>query len=309
MSRPQRWLAAAVLVAASTIAADAITNGQPDGNEHPYVGQVLFYVPDEVDPRFTDPGSWFSCSGTQVSPTVFVTAGHCTFGIGLNGLATTEYGGDGGNDVWVNFSEKPDLTGFPASVNYIPDHNDQRYQDRTAYLTDPAHGWKRGTSHPHPDFASGPFFLHDVGVIVLDAAITMPKYGSVPPLGYLDQFLSERRNEQRFTPVGYGLTRSRPGGTAGGERRQKASVKLTGLKGLGLPEGIVVRFSSNNGASHQGGICFGDSGGPVFDGSTNLFVGVTSFVANDNCEGFNGSYRIDQPDDLSFLAGFGVHPQ
>ena len=73
--------------------------------------------------------------------------------------------------------------------------------------------------------------------------------------------------------------------------------------------GFVVRFSSNNGAAHQGGICFGDSGGPVFDGSTNLFVAVTSFVANDNCEGFNGAYRIDQADDLDFLAGFGVWPQ
>src|SRR6478609_6014082 len=42
----------------------AITNGQPDQGAHPYVGELLFYVPDEVDARFTDPGSWFTCSGT-----------------------------------------------------------------------------------------------------------------------------------------------------------------------------------------------------------------------------------------------------
>ena len=307
MSRTHRWLVAA-FIAASTIAGDAITNGQADDSEHPYVGQLLFYVPDEADPRFTDPGSWFSCSGTIVNSTVVVTAGHCSFAIGLNGDATSDSGGDGGNDVWVNFSEKPDLTGFPASANYIPDHNDQRYQDRKAFLNDPAHGWKRGTSHAHPEFSNGPFFLHDVGVIVLDTAVDLPKYGKLPSLGYLDQFLAQRKNSQRFTPVGYGLTKSRPGGTEGGDTRQKASVMLIGLKGLGIPEGIVARFSGSNGAGHQGGICFGDSGGPVFDGSSNLFVAVTSFVGNENCEGVNGSYRIDQADDLDFLASHGVTP-
>lgn len=308
MSRFQRWLTAAALVATSTIVGYAITNGQPDNNEHPYVGQLLFYVPDEVDSRFTDPGSWFSCSGTQVSDTVIVTAGHCTFGIGLNGDATTESGGDGGNDAWVNFAETPDLVGFPPSVNYIPDNNDQRYLDRRTYLNDPAHGWKRGTSYPHPEFSSGPFFLHDVGVIVLDTPFTRAKYGKLPTEGYLDQFLSTRKNEQRFTPVGYGLTRSLPNVTEGGDTRQQASVMLVALKGLGVPEGIVAKFSGNNGAAHQGGTCFGDSGGPVFDGRSNLFVAVNSFVFSPNCTGANGGYRIDQADDLEFLASHGVTP-
>ena len=309
MSRTQRGLAAAAFVAMSTIAGDAITSGQPDNNEHPFVGQLLFYVPDEVDSRFTDPGSWFSCSGTQVSPTIVVTAGHCTFGIGLNGDATTESGGDGGNDVWVNFSEIPDLTGFPPSANYIPDNNDQRYLDREAYLNTPAHGWRRGTSYPHPEFDSGPFFLHDVGVIVLDTPFVQSEYGELPTAGYLDQFLSARRNDQRFTPVGYGLTRSLPNRTEGGDTRQQASVMLISLKALGVPEGIVALFSSNSGQAHRGGICFGDSGGPVFDGRTNLFVAVNSFVLSPNCTGSNGGYRIDQADDLEFLAGFGVWPQ
>ena len=35
------------------------------------------------------PGGWFSCSGTLLSATVVVTAGHCTFAIGENSVSTT----------------------------------------------------------------------------------------------------------------------------------------------------------------------------------------------------------------------------
>jgi len=48
-------------------------------------------------------------------------------------------------------------------------------------------------------------------VNVLDTAVDLPKYRKLPSRGYLDQFLSKRKNSQRFTPVGYGLTKSRPG--------------------------------------------------------------------------------------------------
>ena len=96
---------------ALALPAHAITNGVPDDGAHPYVGQLFFYVPDEVDPRFTDPGSYFNCSGTLVSPRIVLTAGHCTFGVGLNGEPTTASGGSGGNDVWVSFSEVPDYDG------------------------------------------------------------------------------------------------------------------------------------------------------------------------------------------------------
>jgi hypothetical protein len=49
-----------------------------------------------IEPRFNDPGGWFTCTGTLLSPTVVVTAGHCTFGTGTDGEPTS--GGSGGND-------------------------------------------------------------------------------------------------------------------------------------------------------------------------------------------------------------------
>ena len=50
--------------------AQAITNGVPDGNRHPNVGGL-------VSPEQYSDGSWLYCSGTLISPTVFLTAAHC----------------------------------------------------------------------------------------------------------------------------------------------------------------------------------------------------------------------------------------
>jgi hypothetical protein len=304
MSRIVIALLAALMLSG---AAHAITHGEPDDGAHPYVGQLLLYVPDEVDSRFTDPGAWFNCSGTLISPTVVVTAGHCVHGIGLDGGpvpdCTLPPGSGCGNDVWINFSDAPDYAGFPPSADYIPDGNQARYVARAAFL-DAATAWVRGRAYVHPEFADGPFLLHDVGVVVLSEEVTMPTYGVLPTQDYLDRYLATRRNEQRFTPVGYGLTRALPIREEGGDTREKASTMLVTLKGQGLPAGTVAVFSNNNGAAHRGGSCFGDSGGPIFDGATNQIVAINSYGVSPNCTGFDGTYRIDQPDDIDFLEQF-----
>jgi hypothetical protein len=63
-------LAILLLVAAP---AHAITNGQLDGNNHPNVGGLVAPTP------YSD-GTWLYCSGTLISPTVFLTAAHCDEG-------------------------------------------------------------------------------------------------------------------------------------------------------------------------------------------------------------------------------------
>ena len=121
--------------AIGAVPAGAIVNGgAPDNGEHPMVGQLLFYIPDEVDPRFDDPGAWFTCSGTLLSPTVLLTAGHCADGVGLNGTATTPTGGDGGTDVWVSFEDEPDFSILPPSSGFVPNNNAGRYAAWSAAL-------------------------------------------------------------------------------------------------------------------------------------------------------------------------------
>jgi V8-like Glu-specific endopeptidase len=68
----RRLITAAVLVASLTAvaSASAITNGSPDGQAHPNVGGL-------VAPQAYSDGTWIYCSGTLISPTVFLTAAHC----------------------------------------------------------------------------------------------------------------------------------------------------------------------------------------------------------------------------------------
>jgi secreted trypsin-like serine protease len=84
----------------------------------------------------------------------------------------------------------------------------------------------------------------------------------------------------------------------------KSEPKLDSLNSQPPDTYMII---SNNVAT--GGTCFGDSGGPTFDNTnSNLVVAVTSFGESPNCGGIGGVYRLDQPDDLAFLAGFGITP-
>ncbi len=69
----RRILVAAVLLLAALLPAapaGAITNGTVDGTGHPNVGGL-------VSPTQYSDGTWLYCSGTLISPTVFLTAAHC----------------------------------------------------------------------------------------------------------------------------------------------------------------------------------------------------------------------------------------
>src|SRR5215216_7527654 len=61
------FLLVALVVPTSVL---AVTNGQPDGNRHPYVGVAIQFIPDM-------PGFVNVCSGSALSNTIFLTAAHC----------------------------------------------------------------------------------------------------------------------------------------------------------------------------------------------------------------------------------------
>ena len=64
-------LFATALLASLAVPAAGITNGQPDDGEHPYVSLVVFDVEGNPSHR---------CSASLLTPTVVLTAGHCTEG-------------------------------------------------------------------------------------------------------------------------------------------------------------------------------------------------------------------------------------
>ena len=264
VKRLQRWrrtllLGAALVLTAVAIAASqpvrAVTDGVPDNGAHPYVGLAVFYNAAGMP-------QW-RCSGTLLSPRVFLTAGHCT---------------DGAASARVWFDEN-----VTRAVGY------------------PTSGGVTGTPHTHPNFVWSLPNTSDVGVIVLDKQVRTSTYGVLPQLGALDTLARQRGTQDViFTVVGYGLQEVKP--TLMAERtRLQATVRLINLASA-LTDGYNIHHTGAPGTG--GGTCFGDSGGPVFQGTSNVVVGITSFVLNSNCAGGGGAYRTDIANSLNFINSF-----
>jgi hypothetical protein len=248
--------------------ASAVTDGELDGEGHPYVGLMVAH--DAAG------NPLWRCSGTLLSPTLFLTAGHCTEAPAAHA------------EIWFDADVE---SGIPAN----------------GY---PTNGDVGGTTYTHPQYNPNAFFLFDLGVVVLDEPYAVGEYGELPELNQLDS-LKTRRGLQNvsFTSVGYGLQESFPDAAAWKENNQRVRmVAHPHLIQINVP-GFTGDFSillSNN--ANTGGTCFGDSGGPNFLGDSNVVAGVTSFGVNGNCAGTGGVYRVDRADDLDWLYGaFGDH--
>jgi len=254
---------ALVLVLALVSTAVAITDGTPDNGEHPYVGLM---VADDADGN-----PLWRCSGTLLSPTVFLTAGHCTEAPAARATIWFE------EDVQSGIPDNGYPVGGPTSVD--------------------------GTTYTHPQYNPGAFYLYDLGVVVLDEPVYMDEYGVLPEEGLIDGLATKRgRQDTTFTAVGYGLQRINPVFVEANRVRLQATLNLVDVNGTaGIPRGVSVMLSGN---AHTGGTCFGDSGGPQFLNDTNIVAAVTSFGLNGNCAGVGGGYRVDMADDLAWLAGF-----
>jgi hypothetical protein len=242
----------------------AVTNGVPDGDGHPHVGLLIFDV-DGVP-------AW-RCSGTLISPTVMVTAGHCTDGAtaGRVWFESDVGAGRPGNGYPVGGGTSIELTAI----------------------------------HTHPQYLPNAFYAYDVGVVILSEPVILDTYGVLPPLGALDGLATRRGlQSQLFNPVGYGIQSIKPN-LQRDLVRYTGEVMLVDISGTnGIPRGTSVVFSNNPGQKATGGTCFGDSGGPVFWDGSNVMAAVVSYGLNQNCKGTSGGYRLDQLDDQNFINSF-----
>ncbi|HET7770202.1 MAG TPA: trypsin-like serine protease [Chloroflexota bacterium] len=263
--RLARKIAAVTLAASTALAlvvtpASAVTDGQLDGNGHPYVG--LMVAQDAKGSPL------WRCSGTLLSPTLFLTAGHCT----ESPAAHVE--------IW-----------FAADVESGIPANGYPYK-----------GDVGGKPYTHPQYNPNAFYRYDLGVVVLQKPMKIGKYGALPELNVLDKMATQRGTQNvTFTAVGYGLQESFPDAASWQENNQR--IRMVAYPHLlQINTGFTGDFSvllSNN--SNTGGTCFGDSGGPNFIGNSNVVGGVTSFGINGNCAGTGGVYRVDRSDDLNWL--------
>ena len=248
----------AVLLASGV--AGAITYGQPDNNRHPYVGALV--VSDEDGQMFT------ACSGTLISPTIFLTAAHCV--VGLERFQWTFEG--------ITF----DSTFDPASSDVIS-----------------------GTPHAHPLFEREAAYFHDIAVIELNSDVTELGYGVLPTVGLLDELNQDRGlRGQEFTSVGYGFQERTHDPGSGPPAYGTEEVRLFSTQLFRTLTKNHLKLSQNP-ALGYGGTCYGDSGGPIFLGgpSSNQLVALTS-TGDAVCTATSVNYRLDSPEALAFLANY-----
>jgi hypothetical protein len=263
-------VAAAGLLASAPPAVHAVPFGEPDGTRHPYVGVLIAEAPGS-------PQGVISCSGVLLSPTVFLTAGHCTAG-------TTR--------TWVKFTPTiaPPPPGLPP---------DQLF----TFLSDPANGWIAATAAiPHPDFSFTPApgtwgFRYDVGVVLLSQPVPLSTYGALPAPNFLTTIRGAQQND--FTIVGYGLSGVIQPFAGDPRARYQGELRLIELTSHTNAD-LFATFTNNPGIG--GGACFRDSGGPVFHGDSNIVVAIVS--GGHNCMGRDHYFRLDTAPALAFLRQF-----
>ena len=232
----------------------AITDGGvPDSNnQYPHV--ALMIAQDAAG------NPLWRCSGTFISPTVYLTAGHCTEAPAARA------------EIWLAQDVESEL----ATNNY------------------PFTGDVSGVTRTYTEYNPNAFFLADLGVVVLDGGdvVNLPVYGSLPSAGQLDELATRRgRQNTTFTAVGYGLQRINPVFVEDDLVRYVAHPRLIQINVPGFTGDFSLLLSNN---ASTGGTCFGDSGGPNFISGTNVIAGVTSFGINGNCAGTGGVFRLDK---------------
>jgi len=269
LRRILRWAVAPIALALAmtgfvSTPAGAITGNFVPDFEHEYVGLIAFY---DQNGDFVH-----RCTGSLLSPTVFLTAGHCvTIDEATGELAASAriwFQQDAGAD-YDPVTDTPATSGYPytggvtASTFYAFD-----YQGITVPATN-----------------------NDVGLVILDEPYALDTYGSLAAPGTLEQYGTGP--SARVTVSGYGVTyvNGNPAATVSYRSRLMVNTWIIGTNGVA--NGINVQLSSAPGRG-GGGTCFGDSGGPTLLYGTDTIVAVTSFGMSRNvCGGTEFNFRVD----------------
>ena len=222
------------------------------------------------------------CSGTLISPTVFLTASHCT----------------------VFFENDLAPLGFRAFVSFdnpIPFGDLTSNQTRLIPVTQVV---------TNPNFNQAQSDTGDIAVLLVRANDTHGiTPAQLPSAGLLDQLAAQNGLKSAvFTPVGYGLQNRVTGGGPPFFQDMNPVPRMYANAGFNALNNTFLRLSQNP-AVGNGGACFGDSGGPNFldYNGARLLVAIT-ITGDAVCRSTNVVYRTDTASARNFLAPYVALP-
>jgi secreted trypsin-like serine protease len=275
--------AAASIVAVSVAPAAAITkNYRPDA-EHPYVGLVAFY---DAEGEFSH-----RCTGELLTPTVLLTAGHCTDD-GTGGVSTTArvwFQQDAGGHYDPATQHDP-VTGYPddcaaGTLGTLCAESDEMYN----------YGFNNFAGFPN---------THDTGIVILTQPITGLGFASLAGAGTLNTLDNAKGTQDKtFRVSGYGISMA---ASPSGKPAISFRIRLQAdeqLVNTVSQSNLGFNLQLNGNGDGRGGTCSGDSGGPVYwPANSHRVVAVSSFGnSNAGCRGDGWYYRMDRQEVIDWI--------
>ena len=216
---------------------------------------------------------WFDfCSGTLVRADVVLTAAHC-----VDFLVEEGTDGFGPDDLRISFDPEGDAPYY--TVDHIVVH--EGWAEAPACIGNSKH---RCLAPP----------AEDIALVFLDTSVAGVTPAPIADLGYLDEL---DLKSETFTVVGYGTDAFITGSAAS----PKAITIFDGVRSYREVTAIAGHDAfPDRFLKITAGVCFGDSGGPLFHDGT--IVALNTWTFSYRCAGPNLEYRLDSEVAQTFLA-------
>lgn len=215
------------------------------------------------------------CSGTLITPNVFLTASHCT-------QYFTDTLAPAGYTAYVSFDKSipfGSLTSGKTKLLAVQ-----------SVVTNPNYNQSQSDSG-------------DIAVLILQSNVRGITPATLATCGLLDQLAAQNVLKNAvFTNAGYGLQNRVVGGGVPYFQDMNPIPRMYSFSSFNALNGGYIRLSQNP-STGNGGTCFGDSGGPNFiTVNGQLILAAITITGDSVCRSTNVDYRLDTPSAQAFLA-------